>query len=74
LANGKYAASLQSLVPDWMPTTPHDVVGGLAYHYNRIDADHFVLYSIGWDEKDDGGKSGESLFGHEGDWVWKNSD
>jgi hypothetical protein len=74
LANGKYTGSLQSLVPDWMPTTPHDVVGGQAYHYNRIDADHFALYSVGWDEKDDGGQSGESLFGHEGDWVWKNSD
>ena len=74
LANGKYAASLQSLVPEWMPTTPHDVVGGQAYHYHRIDADHFVLYSIGWDEKDDGGKTGESLFGREGNWVWKNSD
>jgi hypothetical protein len=74
LANGQYPGTLQSLVPDWMPSTPHDAVGGHDYHYRRVDADHFVLYSIGWDESDDGGTIGESLFGREGDWVWKNSD
>ena len=74
LANGNYPASLQSLVPDLMPTIPHDVVGGQDYRYRQVDADHFVLYSIGWNEKDDGGTPGESLFSREGDWVWKNSD
>jgi len=38
------------------------------------DDDHFILYSIGWNEKDDGGTSGESLFAREGDWVWKSSE
>jgi hypothetical protein len=74
LAHGKYPATLPSLVPEWMPTTPRDVIGGHAYRYRRIDADRFVLYSIGWDGKDDGGTAGESLFGRQGDWLWKNSD
>jgi hypothetical protein len=28
----------------------------------------FVLYSVGWNEKDDGGKPGKRWL--EGDWVW----
>ena len=74
LANGKHPASLQSLVPKCIPTMPHDVIGGQDYRYRRIDADHFILYSIGWNKEDDGGTPGELLFSQDGDWVWKNSD
>jgi hypothetical protein len=33
-----------------------------------------ILYSIGWDQKDDGGTLGPLLLGHEGDWVWESAD
>jgi len=31
-----------------------------------------VLYSVGWNEKDDGGTPGKALFDEkQGDWVWR---
>ena len=38
----------------------------------------YVLYKVGWNEKDDGGvpamtKSGEGVDFKEGDWVWRGS-
>jgi hypothetical protein len=74
LANGKYPPDLQSLVPNWIAIQPHDVIGGSDYIYHAADSDHFTLYSVGWDEKDDGGTPGEFLFSSEGDWVWTNAD
>jgi len=74
LAHRKYPPDLQTLVPNWIPTRVHDVIEGSDYIYRTIDSDHFTLYSVGWNEKDDGGTSGEILFGREGDWVWTNAD
>ena len=34
---------------------PHDIINGQPLHYRRTDDGQFVLYSVGWDEKDDGG-------------------
>ena len=35
------------------------------------DDGKFVLYSVGWNEKDDGGVPGKTLFDQtQGDWVW----
>jgi len=36
--------------------------------YHRTAEGRFVLYSVGWNEKDDGGVPGKT--GLEGDWVW----
>ena len=36
------------------------------------DEGRFVLYSVGWNEKDDGGVPGKTRFDEsEGDWVWE---
>lgn len=70
LANGRYPTTLESLLPDWISVTPHDVIGGQGYRYRLIDKDQFILYSVGWDEEDNDGNPGESLFGHKGDWLW----
>jgi len=72
LANGKYPANLQLLVPEWLPAIPHEVIGGQGYRYRLIPPNRFLLYSIGWDQQDHGGKPGEFLFSREGDWVWEN--
>jgi hypothetical protein len=34
---------------------PHDIFSGESYKYRRISADQFILYSVGWNGKDDGG-------------------
>jgi hypothetical protein len=58
-----------------MEKIPHDVIGGQPLHYRRTDDGQFVLYSVGWNETDDGGVVGETkgkVAGFEfGDWVWR---
>jgi len=71
LANGHFPEALEALAPKFISRLPDDVLTGEPYKY-RLTADgRFVLYSIGWNEKDDGGVPGRHLFDDEqGDWVW----
>jgi len=72
LANGHFPEALEALAPKFVSRLPNDVLTGEPYKY-RLTADgRFVLYSIGWDEKDDGGVPGKILFDEQqGDWVWE---
>jgi hypothetical protein len=74
LARGEYPTTLEALLPQYLNKLPHDIIGGQPLHYRRTEAGSFVLYSIGWNEEDDGGtvaltKNGAEDRGH-GDWVW----
>ena len=76
LVNGKYPEMLDALVPPFLSRLPHDVINGQPLKYRRTDGGSFLLYSIGWNNKDDGGtvvlsKTGTSVNSKEGDWVWK---
>ncbi|MGA2138797.1 MAG: hypothetical protein ABSH14_08055 [Verrucomicrobiia bacterium] len=72
LANGQFPETLGALVPRFISPMPHDVITGEPYKYRRMDDGQFVLYSVGWNEKDDGGVPGKTLFDEkEGDWVWQ---
>jgi hypothetical protein len=72
LANGNLPESLDALVPKFISQSPNDVIGGKPYNYRRAADGQFILYSVGWNEKDDGGKSGKTLFDEkEGDWIWQ---
>jgi hypothetical protein len=80
LAHGEYPATLDSLTPQFMTVIPHDIINGQPLNYHRPSNDQFVLYSVGWNETDDGGmvvyhKSKEnepkSVDDRAGDWVWK---
>jgi hypothetical protein len=75
LAHGAYSESLDALAPQFITQVPHDVIGGEALKYRREPNGLFVLYSIGWNEKDDGGvavfdKDG-ALDIQSGDWIWR---
>jgi len=71
LANGKFPDQLEALTPRFIAKLPDDVLTGAPYKYRRTDDGQFVLYSVGWDEKDDGGLPGSTLFDEkQGDWVW----
>jgi hypothetical protein len=54
---------------------PKDALTGEPYKYRRADDGQFVLYSVGWNEKDDGGTVALSEDGsvdvRNGDWVWE---
>ena len=77
LANGGYPESLDAFAPQFMEKVPHDIIGGEPLHYRRTDDGQFVLYSVGWNERDDGGVvvftkgSTPTVDINQGDWVWR---
>jgi len=66
---------LDALVPQFLSRVPHDVIDGQPLRYHRT-ADQFVLYSVGWNERDDGGQIAwtsdkpQRIDDMRGDWVW----
>jgi hypothetical protein len=77
LAHDKYPETLDQLTPQFIAQIPHDIIGGEPLHYRRKDDGKFLLYSVGWNETDDGGqeilefnKYGKPEY-TKGDWIWK---
>jgi hypothetical protein len=70
MARGQYPATLEELVPQFVENLPHDLIGGRPLHYRRASDDRFSLYSVGWNEKDDGGVPGKGTV-NDDDWVWQ---
>jgi hypothetical protein len=87
LAHGEYPESLDALAPQFIEKVPHDIIGGQPsqgsgpasqpLHYRRTSDGQFVLYSVGWNERDDGGVvvlqkgSTPTVDINQGDWVWR---
>lgn len=75
LAHGSYPEILDSLVPQFIEKLPADVIDGAPLKYRRTEDGLFILYSIGWDETDNGGqvvrKKNGMLDLEKGDWVWQ---
>jgi hypothetical protein len=75
LANGEFPGSLDVLTPKFMQEVPHDVINGDPLHYRLTQDGQFILYSVGWNEADDGGKVVTRKNGvvdrSSGDWVWR---
>ena len=75
LANGQFPETLDALAPKFIAKLPHDVINGQPLKYRRTDDGRFVLYSVGSNETDDGGKVGLTKNGNldwsKGDWVWR---
>jgi hypothetical protein len=73
LANGRYPETLDALTPQFAEKIPNDVIGGAPLKY-RLEGEQFVLYSIGWNEKDDGGTFNGEISAPidlaKNDWVW----
>jgi hypothetical protein len=55
LADGKLPESLNDLVPKFLESVPIDPFDGKPLKYKKLDPG-FVIYSIGEDQQDDGGK------------------
>ncbi|MGA2173368.1 MAG: hypothetical protein ABSH38_00150 [Verrucomicrobiota bacterium] len=75
LSQGEYPASLDALVPRFMDKLPHDLINGQPLHYRLTDNRQFVLYSVGWANRDEHGKVryAHDQFGdvRNGNWVWR---
>ena len=77
MAHGSYPHALQELVPTYGKDLPNDVMNGQSYHYKVANDGSYRLYSVGWDQADDGGrevisKSGYHSYRDDPDWVWAN--
>jgi len=81
LVNGEFPATLDSLVPQFLPQLPHDIINGEPLKYRRTVGGGFVLYSVGFNQTDDGGQPCGRKRHWEGllypkpdldknDWVW----
>jgi hypothetical protein len=76
IANGQYPEKLEALVPRFIERIPTDVINGKPLGYRRTDDGQFVLYSVGWNQKDDGGQlvfrkvTSPRQDVDQGDWVW----
>ena len=55
LAHGEYPESLDALSPQFIAKVPHDIINGQPLKFRRTSDGQFVLYSVGWNERDDGG-------------------
>lgn len=70
LAHGSLPATLDDLR---MENLPHDVISGDPLHYRPAGQD-YILYSVGWNGVDDGGKvifrDSKNVDYEQGDWVW----
>ncbi len=77
LAHNEIPDSLNALVPQLISQIPNDLFDGQPLRYKKTGPDAYVLYSIGWNQTDDGGevalKSGSSPRADDnaGDWVWQ---
>jgi hypothetical protein len=67
LASGRHPETIEELRPKFVDSLPRDIINGQPLHY-RLKADgSYLLYSVGWNERDEGGVPGER---DQGDWVW----
>ncbi|HEY4417747.1 MAG TPA: hypothetical protein VGO57_18795 [Verrucomicrobiae bacterium] len=75
LAHGEYPETLAPLTPQFIAQIPHDLINGQPLHYHREANGQFTLYSVGWNETDDGGTVALTKMGNfdpeKGDWIWQ---
>jgi hypothetical protein len=69
LSRGAYPAALTELVPAFIEAIPNDAVAAVPYRYRREEGGRYVIYSIGWNTKDDLGAESKDLT--ENDWAWR---
>jgi hypothetical protein len=70
IARGNYPEILNELVPQFIDKLPHDIIGGQPLKYRRTNDGNFILYSVGWNETDDGGQFCSNPY-DKGDWGWQ---
>lgn len=74
LAHHQYPATLEAAGKEFLPSIPVDVIGGGPLVYRPTPEGKYVLYSIGWNELDEGGQTASDTPRDfdlkKGDWVW----
>jgi hypothetical protein len=78
LATGNLPETLDKLCPRFLDTLPKDVIDGKPLRYQPASNGDYLVYSIGWNQTDDGGRMAfgrkdkrDSVDLTRGDWVWE---
>jgi|GEM_PF-6735286 len=69
-ARGRYPAQLSELAPAFIPALPVDPCTGKALCYRLQSPGHYLLYSAGLNQQDEGGDPGDPHAGDSPDWLW----
>jgi hypothetical protein len=74
LRHGQYPSMLNSLLPEFTSFLPHDLVTGEPLRYRQTEDGRYLLYSVGSNGTDEGGRlvldSEGEIDPDAGDWVW----
>jgi hypothetical protein len=74
MLKGAYPEDLSALAPEFVSAVALDPVTGERMQYRRDSRSDFLLYSVGWNGIDEGGKVCYAQEGGvhpvHGDWVW----
>lgn len=68
--SGKLPLTLHELIPEYLNKIPNQVVINEPMIYKRFNDQDYLLYSIGWNMKDDGGVISAYDHINQFDWVW----
>ena len=76
MKEGRYPEKLDAVSPHYLSKVPSDIITGQPLNYRLTEGNTYKLYSVGWNEKDDGGvvsmsQTGWTVNEGEGDWVWR---
>lgn len=75
LANGQLPDALDALAPRFIARIPNDVIADQPLRYRKTPDGGYLIYSVGWNRKDDGGKieltESGAVDALSGDWVWR---
>lgn len=77
LSKGQLPDALDTLMPQFLEKIPTDVIDGQPLRYRKNSDGSYVVYSLGWNQTDDGGKvvmtkgSSPGIDFNRGDWVWQ---
>lgn len=67
LKHGHFPLTQEQLVPEFHPAVLLDPFDGRPLRYSLKDENRLLVYSLGWDGKDDAGLRGKRT---DGDWGW----
>jgi len=70
MKNGAYPETLEALVPGQIDPLPSDPATGGGFLY-KTTAFGFLMWSVGWDGRDDRGALRARRESPEGDWIWR---
>jgi hypothetical protein len=73
LRHGKLPASLDALVPEFLAAVPYDYMSAMPLCYHQKASGGYALYSVGEDEKDDGGDATPPPGGRPGFWEGRDA-